>query len=230
MFDCPRCGKPLRKLFDKEKHRYQFVCNAVGGCGTRVPIGADGRPVRFHPPNAAVRCPKCGAPMRYVSGARYGDFWSCTRHPDCTGTVNILDPSLGPVPENLAPYCPADPAHGRMVRRTGPNGAFFGCPQYPNCRKTLSATPDEPSSHNSRVERATRQPQDISSHHMCSLEQANISSRTARLLRNHGINTLSDLAASSAHDILNIPGAGPALLTEVELALNRHGLTFSLRR
>ena len=25
---------------------------------------------------------------------------------------------------------------GRMVRRTGPYGAFYGCTQYPRCRKT----------------------------------------------------------------------------------------------
>lgn len=33
-------------------------------------------------------CPRCGSPMRSRSG-RYGQFWGCSRYPDCKGTRNI---------------------------------------------------------------------------------------------------------------------------------------------
>jgi len=33
-------------------------------------------------------CPECSAPMRRRSGKR-GDFWSCSRYPDCRATRNI---------------------------------------------------------------------------------------------------------------------------------------------
>lgn len=34
------------------------------------------------------RCPCCGALMIRRTGP-YGDFWGCTRYPDCRGTLRI---------------------------------------------------------------------------------------------------------------------------------------------
>jgi len=33
-------------------------------------------------------CPLCGAPMRQRTG-KSGVFWSCTRYPDCKGTLPV---------------------------------------------------------------------------------------------------------------------------------------------
>ena len=38
-------------------------------------------------------CPQCGAPMRQRTG-KSGAFWSCSRYPDCTGTLPV-DSSTG---------------------------------------------------------------------------------------------------------------------------------------
>jgi hypothetical protein len=34
---------------------------------------------------AVPKCPRCGGPMRLRTG-RYGQFWGCTKYPDCRGT------------------------------------------------------------------------------------------------------------------------------------------------
>jgi ssDNA-binding Zn-finger/Zn-ribbon topoisomerase 1 len=36
---------------------------------------------------AAKVCPKCGAPMKVKNG-KFGKFWSCTRFPDCRGSMD----------------------------------------------------------------------------------------------------------------------------------------------
>jgi len=38
-------------------------------------------------------CPQCGAPMRQRTG-KNGAFWSCSRYPDCKGTLPV-DTSTG---------------------------------------------------------------------------------------------------------------------------------------
>jgi DNA topoisomerase-3 len=36
----------------------------------------------------APACPQCGSPMRQRTG-KSGAFWSCSRYPDCKGTMAI---------------------------------------------------------------------------------------------------------------------------------------------
>ena len=36
----------------------------------------------------APNCPKCGHPMQLKTG-KYGEFWSCTKFPDCRGTRRV---------------------------------------------------------------------------------------------------------------------------------------------
>ncbi len=38
--------------------------------------------------DTASNCPMCGSPMRRRSG-KFGEFWSCTRFPECKGTRNV---------------------------------------------------------------------------------------------------------------------------------------------
>jgi DNA topoisomerase-3 len=95
--------------------------------------------------HTGVHCPRCRAPMRKRSG-KFGDFWSCSRFPECRGTRAVEaeeDNNAGdgmdqaPVP---CPYCFAP-----LVKRSGPKGPFWGCSRYPACRTTLSdrdGTPD----------------------------------------------------------------------------------------
>lgn len=93
-------------------------------------------------------CVKCGAPMKKRASAK-GEFWGCSRYPNCDYTMNILSES---VRENLddnftskqwakqqreqdaVPNCPQ--CGTPMVKRNGYKGLFWGCPKYPNCRGT----------------------------------------------------------------------------------------------
>ena len=44
--------------------------------------------VKEKPKTSVPRCPKCGAPMKLRHG-RYGDFWGCSRYPQCSGKLSI---------------------------------------------------------------------------------------------------------------------------------------------
>ena len=59
-------------------------------------------------------CPTCGAPMKIRSGG-YGEFWGCSKYPDCTTTVNLND-----VDEkfDVATYSHDGPSYG-MCQRCG---------------------------------------------------------------------------------------------------------------
>ncbi|MCC4119192.1 topoisomerase DNA-binding C4 zinc finger domain-containing protein, partial [Aromatoleum toluclasticum] len=40
------------------------------------------------PPSPSPSCPQCGVPMRQRTG-KSGAFWSCSRYPDCKGTLPV---------------------------------------------------------------------------------------------------------------------------------------------
>ncbi len=94
------------------------------------------------PEQTGVHCPRCRAPMRRRSGP-YGEFWSCTRFPQCKGTRRVQE-QAAPSPEphsddgmDQAPVpCPS--CYAPLVRRNGRNGAFWGCSRYPGCRTTVA--------------------------------------------------------------------------------------------
>jgi len=86
------------------------------------------------PVSGQIHCPKCRSPMTQRDG-KFGQFFACTRYPDCNGTRPIEDtaPADGtsekPVP---CPHC-----FSPLVRRNGKKGWFWGCSNFPACRQTL---------------------------------------------------------------------------------------------
>ena len=54
-------------------------------CSYAATMKASSFDVPGAPPPAAVLCPQCNAPMKQRSG-KYGNFWGCTRYPECRGT------------------------------------------------------------------------------------------------------------------------------------------------
>ncbi len=98
---------------------------------------AERKPERPRIPIAGTECPDCGAPMEKVfSGKSRQWFASCSRWPDCKGTLpldaegNVTTiEELQPDPDVLCPEC------GKaMIRREGRYGPFYGCQDYPNCK------------------------------------------------------------------------------------------------
>lgn len=88
----------------------------------------------YHPAD----CPECGSPMeRVFSGKSKQWFASCSRWPDCSGTLplnedgSVGEPEPEPEPdENVRCQNCGKP----MLKRTGRFGQFFGCIDYPKCK------------------------------------------------------------------------------------------------
>jgi DNA topoisomerase-1 len=83
-------------------------------------------------------CPVCGAPMeRVFSGKSKQWFASCSRWPDCEGTLPLNDdgtvgePEPEPEPDPNV-ICPED--GGMMIPKSGKFGTFYGCENYPKCK------------------------------------------------------------------------------------------------
>ncbi len=83
-------------------------------------------------------CPICGEPMeRVFSGKSKQWFASCSRWPDCDGTLPLNDdgtvgePEPEPEPDPNV-ICPED--GGLMVPKSGKFGTFYGCENYPKCK------------------------------------------------------------------------------------------------
>ena len=94
------------------------------------------------PLHVPADCPICGAPMEKVfSGKSKQWFASCSRWPDCEGTLPLNDdgtvgePEPEPEPDPNV-VCPED--GGLMIPRTGKYGLFFGCENYPKCKGILN--------------------------------------------------------------------------------------------
>ncbi len=83
-------------------------------------------------------CPTCGSPMeRVFSGKSRQWFASCSRWPDCDGTLPLNDdgsvgePEPEPEPDEDVRCATCGKA---MLRRSGRFGEFFGCVDYPGCK------------------------------------------------------------------------------------------------
>ncbi|MDQ3931621.1 MAG: type I DNA topoisomerase, partial [Actinomycetota bacterium] len=86
----------------------------------------------------AADCPECGAPMEKVfSGKSKQWFASCSRWPECEGTLRldehgrVSEPEPDPEPDERirCPQCGKP-----MISRTGRFGEFYGCIDYPACK------------------------------------------------------------------------------------------------
>jgi DNA topoisomerase-1 len=83
-------------------------------------------------------CPVCGSPMeRVFSGKSKQWFASCSRWPDCDGTLplepdgSVGEPEPEPEPDKDVP-CPV--CGKAMLPRVGRFGRFYGCVDYPGCK------------------------------------------------------------------------------------------------
>jgi len=130
---CPKCGKPLQKVWSKNK--YFYGCSDYPECDFTSPIEA----LNFNKNDYAEDfnweqpCPKCKAKMTIRHG-KFGAFLGCSNYPKCTGIVNI--PKKGETflkPEDR-PDCPAVGCDGKIVMRRSRFGKiFYSCTNFPDC-------------------------------------------------------------------------------------------------
>jgi DNA topoisomerase I len=115
-------------------------CRTVGGFLEEVDGWVKERkPERPRLPlHVPADCPVCGAAMeRVFSGKSKQWFASCSRWPDCEGTLPLEeDGSVGePEPEPEPDEDVRCPECGKaMMLRSGRFGDFFGCLDYPKCK------------------------------------------------------------------------------------------------
>ncbi|TAN06807.1 MAG: type I DNA topoisomerase [Rhodanobacteraceae bacterium] len=96
-------------------------------------------------------CPHCGSAMRRIKG-KTGYFWGCSNYPECKMTLPDVDGKPGSKPVTKAkPSEFACPDCGRaLVKRSGRNGAFWGCSGYPECSTTLPDADGKPGTRSGR--------------------------------------------------------------------------------
>lgn len=92
-------------------------------------------------------CPLCQNPMQLRNG-RYGNFWSCQRFPRCKGTRATAEARPAPAKpaggDRGAAPIPCPSCHAPLKQRKGPRGIFWGCTNYPSCRKTFADLDGQP--------------------------------------------------------------------------------------
>lgn len=86
-----------------------------------------------------IICEKCGRKMILKTG-RYGKFAACPGHPDCKNTKS-LDANGNVKPDKEEPEktdMKCELCGGDIVIRSGRNGKFYACSNYPTCKYTKS--------------------------------------------------------------------------------------------
>jgi DNA topoisomerase I len=130
----------MEETLDEIAAGQQAWCRTVGGFLDEVDHWVrERKPERPRLPlYQPADCPECGAPMeRVFSGKSKQWFASCSRWPDCEGTLPLeADGSVGePEPEPEPDEDVRCPECGKaMLLRSGRFGHFFGCLDYPKCK------------------------------------------------------------------------------------------------
>ncbi|PIS02102.1 MAG: type I DNA topoisomerase [Chlamydiae bacterium CG10_big_fil_rev_8_21_14_0_10_42_34] len=136
--DCPKCGKPLQKIWSRSK--YFYGCSNYPECDYTAPIEALTFNKEDYDPNFDwdQPCPTCGSPMTLRHG-RFGAFLGCSKYPDCKGIVNIPKKGEQTFSPGELPPCPAVGCDGHFTARKSRFGkTFFSCSNYPDCDVIVS--------------------------------------------------------------------------------------------
>src|SRR5262249_39477044 len=134
---CPKCGRPLVKMYSKKTGREFIGCS--GWRDKETPCAykrtTDGKEIAGAV-ETEFKCPVCGKPVLKKEG-RFGEYLECSGYPECKTRMN-LGPGGQPVVTSKATELKCDKCGSPMVQKQGPRGPFLGCSAYPKCRFTLN--------------------------------------------------------------------------------------------
>lgn len=128
---CPLCGKPLQKVWSKNK--YFYGCSNYPECSFTASLeGLDFKKEDYNPNfDWEQPCPKCGE-STVIRQGKFGVFLGCSKYPECNGIVNV--PRKDDIQVGEMPACPAIGCDGKMAQRRSRFGkVFFSCSNYPDC-------------------------------------------------------------------------------------------------
>ncbi len=130
---CPKCKKPLLKIWSKDK--YFYGCSNYPDCDFTAPLESLGFKKEDYAEDFdwEQKCPKCGAEMKLKHG-KFGPFLGCSSYPKCQGIVNIPKKGEKVVSLEDSPDCPAVGCDGKIIgRKTRFGKTFYSCSNYPEC-------------------------------------------------------------------------------------------------
>ena len=156
---CPQCGSPM--VIKMSRYGRFLTCSAFPKCKYKEPL-TERKEIA-----GDKKCPKCGASLVVRSGP-YGRFLGCSTYPQCDykeslkakremkktggaiqGQKRASHPEDAQHPKGLSRKkepkttdvdCP-DGCGGKLIRRRGPRGYFYGCSNFPRCRYTSKSLP-----------------------------------------------------------------------------------------
>jgi DNA topoisomerase-1 len=119
-FSCEKCGKPL--VIKWGRNGEFLACSGYPECKNTKEFtrDKDGRIELKPEPTTDEPCPNCGAQLIFRRG-RFGEFWACSRYPECKTTK----------PVSLGITCPKPGCGGFLTEKRSRRGSpFYGCSNY----------------------------------------------------------------------------------------------------
>jgi DNA topoisomerase-1 len=119
-FTCEKCGQPM--VIKWGRNGEFMACSGYPECKNTKEFtrNAEGKLELLPEPTTEEPCPTCGAAMVHRRG-RFGEFWACSRYPECKTTK----------PVSLGITCPRPGCGGFLTEKRSRRGtSFYGCSNY----------------------------------------------------------------------------------------------------
>lgn len=119
-FSCEKCGQPM--VIKWGRNGEFMACSGYPECKNTKEFtrNKDGKLELLPEPTTEEPCPTCGAAMVHRRG-RFGEFWACSRYPECKTTK----------PVSLGITCPRPNCGGFLTEKRSRRGtSFYGCSNY----------------------------------------------------------------------------------------------------
>ncbi|MHC1694777.1 MAG: type I DNA topoisomerase [Eubacteriales bacterium] len=121
---CEKCGSTM--VLKSGRFGKFAACPNYPECKNTKPVDASGKVIEkkeAEPVLTDMKCDLCGNPM-VIRRGRYGNFYACSKYPECKGTK--------PIVKDIGVNCPQ--CGGKLVIKYGKNkSVFYSCEKYPEC-------------------------------------------------------------------------------------------------
>ena len=129
---CPECQEGLM-VKRKGKNGFFLGCNRFPAC--KATINDDENDQK----DPTSLCPVCKLGNMRKRTGKFGNFLGCSRYPKCNHTIELSSektksdkPSKSVRDKRPCPTC----KKGRLTKRSGKYGPFWGCSEFPACKYT----------------------------------------------------------------------------------------------